>query len=78
MLTTIGLMPATYALNLDMTSGQIGQAAKSMQTAAELIERAGGQRKEQGVSAARSLGGLRISRKSVIFQRADDQRSPTS
>jgi PiT family inorganic phosphate transporter len=55
MLTIIGLMPATYALNLQMTHEQIGMAAKLMQTSAELIERADGERKEQGISAARAL-----------------------
>jgi inorganic phosphate transporter, PiT family len=55
MLTIIGLMPASYALNLDMTSDQIGQAARQMQDAAGLIERAGGERKQQGLPAARSL-----------------------
>jgi PiT family inorganic phosphate transporter len=55
MLTIIGLMPATYALNLQMTSEQIAQAAKLQQSAAELIERSDGQRKAQGASAARAL-----------------------
>jgi PiT family inorganic phosphate transporter len=57
MLTIIGLMPATYALNLEMSHEQIGQAAKMMDKAAELVERADGERKEQGVSAARALAG---------------------
>jgi PiT family inorganic phosphate transporter len=55
MLTIIGLMPASYALNLDMTREQIGQATTQMQQAAELIERAGGERKQQGAAAARAL-----------------------
>jgi PiT family inorganic phosphate transporter len=52
MLTIIGLMPATYALNLEMRHEQIGRAAKVMDKAAELIERADGERKEQGASGA--------------------------
>src|SRR6202012_1156910 len=49
MLTIIGLMPAAYALNLDMTSQQIEQTAAQMPTAADLIERADGERKDVGV-----------------------------
>jgi inorganic phosphate transporter, PiT family len=56
MLTIIGLMPATYALNLEMTSQQIEQTAAQMPTAAELIERAGGARKRVGAQSARALG----------------------
>jgi inorganic phosphate transporter, PiT family len=55
MLTIIGLMPASYALNSEMTHEQIGRAAQQMQDAATLIERAGGERKQQGLSAARAL-----------------------
>jgi len=55
MLTIIGLMPASYALNSEMTHEQIGRAAQQMQDAATLIERAGGARQQQGSSAARAL-----------------------
>jgi inorganic phosphate transporter, PiT family len=55
MLTIIGLMPATYAINLEMTHDQIAQAAKQMQAAAELIGRDGRERKQQGSAAARAL-----------------------
>jgi inorganic phosphate transporter, PiT family len=55
MLTIIGLMPASYALNLEMTHEQISQATKQMQSAAGLIERTDGPRKQQGLSAARAL-----------------------
>ncbi|MBV8925643.1 MAG: inorganic phosphate transporter [Bradyrhizobium sp.] len=55
MLTIIGLMPASYALNLEMTHEQIERATRQMQSASELIERAGGARKQQGLSAARAL-----------------------
>ena len=55
MLTIIGLVPATYALNLEMTKEQIGHAATLMQSATKLIERTEGKRKEQGLSAARAL-----------------------
>jgi inorganic phosphate transporter, PiT family len=57
MLTIIGLMPASYALNVEMTHEQIEQAASQTQDAAALIERAGGERKQQGVAAARALAG---------------------
>jgi len=56
MLTIIGLMPASYALNLDMTSEQISQAASQMSTASQLIERAGGERSSGGASSAKALG----------------------
>jgi inorganic phosphate transporter, PiT family len=56
MLTIIGLMPAAYALNLDMTSEQIEQTATQMPVAADLIERAGGPRKQVGAQSARALG----------------------
>jgi inorganic phosphate transporter, PiT family len=56
MLTIIGLMPSTYALNLQMTDQQIHDVAVQMPTAAELIGRAGGQRKDEGTSSARALG----------------------
>src|ERR1700744_1562138 len=56
MLTIIGLMPAAYALNLDMTSQQIQQTAAQMPKAADLIEREGGERKQVGAQSARALG----------------------
>jgi PiT family inorganic phosphate transporter len=55
MLTIIGLVPATYALNLEMTKEQIRQAEKLMQTAAEVIARSTGERRENGLSAVRAL-----------------------
>jgi PiT family inorganic phosphate transporter len=55
MLTIIGLMPAAYALNLNMTSEQIKQTATQMPIAADLIERAGGPRKQVGAQSARAL-----------------------
>jgi PiT family inorganic phosphate transporter len=55
MLTIIGLMPASYALNLQMTREQIGQATTQMQKAAALIERAGAERRQQGGAAAGAL-----------------------
>ncbi len=74
MLTIIGLMPATYALNLDMTSQQIEQTAAQMPTAADLIERAGGARKDVGAQSARALGG-RFSHLKKIEDIPSDQRS---
>jgi PiT family inorganic phosphate transporter len=67
MLTIIGLMPATYALNLEMTGEQIRNTATQMRAAADLIERAGSERKAEGASSARSLA----SRFSAI-SRVDD------
>ena len=55
MLTIIGLMPASYALNLEMTHEQISQATKQMQSAPGLIERTDGPREQQGLSAAGAL-----------------------
>ncbi|CCE07781.1 fragment of putative low-affinity inorganic phosphate transport protein (PiT family) (part 2) [Bradyrhizobium sp. STM 3843] len=56
MLTIIGLMPATYALNHEMTERQIKQIAGEMPGAAELIARADGDRREKGSAAAKALG----------------------
>jgi inorganic phosphate transporter, PiT family len=55
MLTIIGLMPASYSLNADMSHEQIQQAATQMRSAAELIGRVGGERKAEGRTAANSL-----------------------
>jgi inorganic phosphate transporter, PiT family len=74
MLTIIGLMPAAYALNLDMTSQQIEQSAAQMPAAADLIERAGGARKDVGAQSARALGG-RFSHLKKIEDIPSDQRS---
>jgi inorganic phosphate transporter, PiT family len=56
MLTIIGLMPAAYALNLEMTGQQIQDVAAQMPRAVELIGGAGGARKAQGAASANSLG----------------------
>lgn len=56
MLTIIGLMPAAYALNLDMTSQQIREISGQMATAARIIEGAGGPRSAAGAASARALG----------------------
>jgi PiT family inorganic phosphate transporter len=56
MLTIIGLMPAAYALNLEMTTQQIQKTAAQMPTAANLIERVGGARKQVGAQSAQALG----------------------
>jgi inorganic phosphate transporter, PiT family len=56
MLTIIGLLPADYALNMNISSEQIAGVARSMPTAAGLIERFGGDQKQQGSEGARSLG----------------------
>jgi PiT family inorganic phosphate transporter len=56
MLTIIGLMPATYALNLEMSTQQIHDVAAKMPEAADLIARAGGERKSDGTASAKALG----------------------
>jgi inorganic phosphate transporter, PiT family len=56
MLTIIGLMPASYALNMNITAQQIVGVAHAMPAAAGLIERHGDDQKQQGVEGARSLG----------------------
>jgi inorganic phosphate transporter, PiT family len=56
MLTIIGLMPAAFALNPQMTPDEISQAARAMPQAAELIGKYGNDQKQQGVDSARDLG----------------------
>jgi PiT family inorganic phosphate transporter len=56
MLTIIGLMPADYALNMNISSQQIAAVTSDMPVAAGLIERFGDDQKQRGVDAARSLG----------------------
>jgi PiT family inorganic phosphate transporter len=56
MLTIIGLMPAAYALNMDMSAEQIAHVARAMPDAASLIARYGTDQKQQGVDAAHALG----------------------
>jgi PiT family inorganic phosphate transporter len=56
MLTIIGLMPASYALNMNITAQQISGVAHAMPAAAALIERYGDDQKQQGTEGARSLG----------------------
>jgi PiT family inorganic phosphate transporter len=73
MLTIIGLMPATYALNLDMTGQQIHEAAEQMGQAAEVVDRAGAARKQEGVASAKSLA-ARFSHLTSISEIPADQR----
>ena len=56
MLTIVGLMPATYALNMDMEPAQLAANAKAMTAATGLIDRYGDDQKLLGVDAARHLG----------------------
>jgi inorganic phosphate transporter, PiT family len=58
MLTIIGLMPATYAVNLAMTTEQAKSVAAEMAAAAQMIARSGGQHKTEGADAATALGEL--------------------
>jgi inorganic phosphate transporter, PiT family len=56
MLTIIGLMPASYALNMNITSQQIAGVAQAMPGAADLIQRYGGEQKQDGIDGAHALG----------------------
>jgi PiT family inorganic phosphate transporter len=56
MLTIIGLMPASYALNMEISSQQIASVAGAMPVVATLIERFGDDQKQQSANSARSLG----------------------
>jgi inorganic phosphate transporter, PiT family len=58
MLTIIGLMPASYALKMDVSSDQIATVAKAMPEAATFIDQYGDDQKQQAVASARSLGDL--------------------
>ena len=55
MLTVIGLMPATYALNRSMSEAQIRAIADRMPVAVDLIGRRGDSRKDQGINSANAL-----------------------
>jgi PiT family inorganic phosphate transporter len=74
MLTIIGLMPAAYALNLDMTSEQLKQVATQMPAAAQLIERAGGERSAGGAASAKTVG-ERFAKVSRLEDIPPDQRT---
>jgi inorganic phosphate transporter, PiT family len=56
MLTIIGLMPASYALNMNITAQQIVGVSRAMPAAEGLIDLYGGDQKQQGIEGARSLG----------------------
>ena len=56
MLTIIGLFPVTYALNIEMTGGQVRRIADDMGPAATLIARYGNDQRELGATAARDIG----------------------
>src|SRR6201995_1059233 len=56
MLTIIGLMPASYALDMDIGRQQIAATAREMREAADFIGKYGDDQKQQAVDAARSLG----------------------
>lgn len=55
MLTIIGLYPADYALNPQMTQPQIAQIASDLNPAADLIARFGNDRKTEGARAAHEI-----------------------
>ena len=74
MLTIIGLMPSTYALNMEISSQQIAAAASASPVASDLIERFGDDRKQQGVQGARALGD-RFSRVKAASDIPDTERA---
>jgi PiT family inorganic phosphate transporter len=74
MLTIIGLMPAAYALNREMTTQQIQRTAAQMPIAVDLIERAGGARRQVGAQSAQALG-ERFSQLAKIEDIPPEQRS---
>ena len=55
MLTVIGLMPATFGLNIDIAQNEAKRISGDMPAAAGLIERYGDDRKDLGVTATRSI-----------------------
>lgn len=55
MLTVIGLMPPAYALNLSLDETQLHEVADRMPAAADLIQRGGGGRRQQGIDSASKL-----------------------
>jgi len=56
MLTVIGLIPASFALNLDAGKGELAKIAADMPRAASLIDRYGDDQKQLGSNAARAIG----------------------
>jgi inorganic phosphate transporter, PiT family len=56
MLTIIGLLPASYALNMNIGSQQITSTANAMPAVTSLMEQFGDDQKQQGIESARSLG----------------------
>lgn len=58
MLTIIGLMPASYAINTTMTTEQLKQDASQMAKAADLISRFGDDEKTLGITAAQHIAAV--------------------
>jgi inorganic phosphate transporter, PiT family len=56
MLTIIGLLPVTYALNTEATAGQVAKLAQEMPAAQSLIGRFGDDQKQIGAEAAKTRG----------------------
>jgi PiT family inorganic phosphate transporter len=65
MLTIIGLLPASFALNANMTSDQLAKVAPAMPAAVGLVEKYGDDQKTLGAQAARNLAGRFAGIKSV-------------
>jgi PiT family inorganic phosphate transporter len=56
MLTIIGLMPSTYAINMEIGPQQMASVASAMSAAKSLIDRFGDDRKTEGARSAQALG----------------------
>ncbi|WP_267425711.1 inorganic phosphate transporter [Methylobacterium sp. GC_Met_2] len=74
MLTIIGLYPAEYALNPQMTQPQIAQVASDLNLAADLIARLGNDRKSEGAQAAHEIHN-RLERIGSLGDVAADERT---
>jgi PiT family inorganic phosphate transporter len=56
MLTIIGLLPADYALNMQISQSEIATVTKDLPVATRLIEKYGDDKKQLGVTATQALG----------------------
>ena len=56
MLTVIGLLPATFGLNIDSPQSNLHRIGAEMSGASDLIQRYGDDKKDLGIAAAKSLG----------------------
>jgi inorganic phosphate transporter, PiT family len=74
MLTVIGLMPTTFAINQDIKAEQFQHLAQAMPDVRSLIDRLGDEQKQLGVEAAGKLGQV-FAKAKGIDDIPSDQRS---